>query len=185
MEINKANTQFGLSSKDIISDKVQQQYDDTCAIKSQELILHSVGLHLTEEELRKEAINNGWYTPGNGTPMKDVGALLENHGLNVEQVYNASIFHLVNELERGHPVIVGVDAGELWHPCPEEIEEDLTFGPRPDHALIVGGIEFNEDFSSGGINLIDPGCGDYCKQYDLDIFQDAWNDSDNFMISIL
>lgn len=185
MDAINATHQFGLPTRDIVVDKVHQQYDDTCAIKSQELVLHSVGLHLTEEELRTEAMQHGWYTPGGGTPMENVGALLENHGLNVEQTYNASIFHLVSELGKGHPIIVGVDSGELWHTGQEEIEEDLTFGPRPDHALIVGGIEFNDDFSSGSVNLIDPGSGDYCKSYDLDLFQDAWDDSGNFMVSIL
>lgn len=185
METINATHQFGLPSKNIFSDAVQQQYDDTCAIKSQELILHSAGIHMTEDDLIQEAISNGWYTPGEGTSMEDVGKLLELHGLDISQLHNASMFHLVNELEKGHPVIVGVDSGELWNPGVNEKFEDIFSGQMPDHALIVSGLEFNDDFSSGTINIIDPGCGDYCKEYDLDVFQDSWKDSENFMISVV
>lgn len=54
-----------------------------------------------------------------------------------------------------------------------------------DHALIVTGIEFNENFNDGTVNLIDPGTGDFSIGYDIDQFCDAWDDSDNFMVSIL
>ena len=184
METNNANTLFGLPVYDVKSEDVHQYYDDTCAIKSQEILMNASGLNVTEEELRFEAIENGWYAPRVGTPMEDVGKLMEAHGMDVQQQTHGSIFNLVSELSKGHPVIVGVDSGELWNPGTDESFEDIINGPRADHALIVGGIEFNDDFRGGTVNLIDPGTGDFCVAYDLDTFEDAWNDSDNFMLTI-
>lgn len=179
------NTLFGLPTKDFMSPKVQQLFDDTCAIKSQEIILNAAGVPVSEENLREEAIYHGWYSPGCGTPMSAIGELMQLHGVEVQSFINASLYNLTSELAKGHPVIVGVDSGELWHPGVQEKIEDYINGQIPDHALIVSGIEFNEDFSSGIVNVIDPGTGEYCHPYTLDQFIDAWNDSDNFMISIV
>lgn len=184
MEMNNANTQFGLPTRDIVSDKVQQAFDDTCAIKSQEIVMNAAGLEVSECGLREEAMQNGWYSPGFGTPMEDVGKLMEAHGIQVQQQVHGNMFNLVSELSKGHPVIVGVDSGELWNPCFEEKVEDVIKGPCADHALIVGGVEFNNDFSGGTVNLIDPGTGDFAVGYDMAVFEDAWNDSDNFMLII-
>lgn len=184
MEMNNANTQFGLPTYNVASDKVQQLFDDACAIKSQEIVMNAAGLNVTEEELRVEAIQNGWYTPSCGTPMEDVGKLMEAHGIEVQQQLHGSMFNLVSELSKGHPVIVGVDSGELWNPGASESFEDIIKGPAADHALIVGGIKFNDDFNGGTVNLIDPGTGDFAIGYDAEQFCDAWDDSGNFMVSI-
>lgn len=185
METMFAPTQFGMPAHNVIINDIMQQYDDTCAIKSQELILNSAGIPFTEDELIQEAIQNGWYEPGKGTLMENVGKLLELHGMDVTQLHNASIFNLVNELSHGHPVIVGVDSGELWNPGIDETFEDFINPYGADHALIVSGIEFNDDFSNATVNLIDPGSGDFSKGYDLAQFEDAWADSDNFMVTII
>lgn len=185
MTTENANTLFGLPVRDFMAPKIQQLFDDTCAIKSQEIVLNAAGIQISEEQLRFEAIEHGWYTPGNGTPLNAVGELLELHGLHVQPFTHASLYNLASELAKGNPVIVGVDSGELWHPGEDENFEDENIGLLPDHALIVSGIEFNDDFSSGVVNVIDPGTGEYCHPYDLDQFLDAWGDSDNFMISMV
>lgn len=184
METNNANTLFGLPAYNVKSEDVHQSYADTCAIKSQEILMNASGLNVTEEVLRFEAIQNGWYAPGVGTSMKDVGKLMEAHGMDVQQQIHGSVFNLIEKLSQGNPVIVGVDSGELWHPGVDETFEDIIKGPCADHALVVGGIEFNDDFTDGTVNLIDPGNGDFCVAYDLDTFENAWKDSDNFMVSI-
>ncbi|MBO5272614.1 MAG: C39 family peptidase [Muribaculaceae bacterium] len=185
METIKANTQFGLPVQNIVLDSVQQQYDDTCAIKSQEIIMNAMGFNVTEDSLRSEAYNNGWYSPGMGTPIEDVGKLMEAHGIQVNSQEGASLYNLVSELAKGHPVIVGVDSGELWNPNVDERFEDMIYGNNGvDHALIVNGINFNDDFTGGEVSLIDPGTGDFGIGYDLIQFKDAWDDSGNFMVGI-
>lgn len=166
----------------VYSDKVQQMYPDTCAIKSQQLILESNGLSLSETELRNEAIQNGWYTPGYGTPMEDVGNILENHGVAVQKYVNARTEDLAKEVTDGHQVIVGVDSGELWNPGHGEFFEDIICGGQADHALIVSGLVIDPFTSEQNILLTDPGMGGVCIEYPIEQFEDAWNDSNNFMV---
>ncbi len=184
MELTNANTIFGLPAYNEVSEEIQQAHNDSCVLKSTEILLNSLGINTTEEELRNEAIEHNWYTPGYGTPISDVGKLIELHGLEVKQNVHSSMYNLVSELEKNHSVIVCVDSGELWRPGPDETFEDFIYGQNADHALLVGGIQFNDDFTGGAVNLIDPGTGDFCKSYPLDQFNDAWNDSNNFMLTI-
>ena len=89
--------------------EIQQLYPDTCAIKSQQLILKDFGIDVSETELVQTANANGWYN-GGGTVPEDVGNLLNLAGIPVSKQSNANVFNLVNELAQGHEVIVGVDA---------------------------------------------------------------------------
>lgn len=184
MESSLAPLFFGFPAQNEVSETVLQQFDDTCAIKSQQLILEAVGLDISEEELRNEAIRNGWYIPNQGTPLEDTGKLLEYHGVPVELHSHGSIQDLIGEVSKGHPVIVGVDSGELWNNGLEETMEDLLIGNFPDHALIVGGVEYNHMTFDWQVNVIDPGTGDNLLGYDLEQFEDAWADSDCFMVSL-
>jgi len=180
--MNKAPTLYGESAKNIVSDYVHQKYSDTCAIKSQQLVLEKFGIYVSEDQLRTEAYTHGWYSPGGGTFMNDVGKLLELHGIGVNQYVNGNIFNVINELAQGHDVIMGVDSGELWHYGLFEKMEDRVLGPRADHALIVSGIN-TEDPQNIKIIITDPGTGDLCKEYSLSQFVDAANDSNFFMVT--
>ena len=181
--MNNAFTLYGEPAKNIVSNYVRQNYSDTCAIKSQQLVLERFGINISEEQLRSEAISHGWYTPGGGTSMENVGKLLELHGVNVHQYVNGNIFNLVNELAQGHNVIMGVDSGELWHyGFWEKLEDYLLGGERADHALIVSGIDAS-DPNDVKIIITDPGTGEYCKEYSFAQFVDAAQDSNFFMVT--
>ena len=180
--MNKAPTLYGEPAKNIVSNYVHQQYNDTCAIKSQQLVLEKYGIYVSEDQLRAEAYSHGWYSPGGGTSMNDVGKLLELHGIGVNQYVNGNIFNVINELAQGHNIIMGVDSGELWHYGLYEKIEDRVLGPRADHALIVSGINA-ADPQNIKVIITDPGTGDLCKEYTLSQFVDAANDSDFFMVT--
>ena len=183
MESKKVFAIYGEDGLNQISDYVRQSYPDTCAIKSQQLVLEKFGVHISEEELRAEAIAHGWYSPGRGTSMEDVGKLLELHGVHVHQYVNGNICNVINELGQGHEVIMGVDSGELWHYGFKEKMEDLIPGiGGADHALIVSGINTNDPYNVKVI-ITDPGTGDLCKEYSLAQFVDAANDSHFYMVT--
>ena len=142
--------------------EVQQLYPDTCAIKSQQLILKDFGIDVSETELVQAANANGWYN-GGGTSPEDVGNLLNLAGIPVSKQSDANVFNLVNELAQGHEVIVGVDADELWHNS--SINEKLSnwfndvFGEQGgNHALIVAGID-TRDPNNIQVIVKDPGSG--------------------------
>lgn len=167
----------GEAPLNILSDDIHQLYPDTCAIKSQQLILRDFGFNFSEDQLRNEAIMYGWYN--GGTSPQDVGKLLELHGIPVSQYENANIFNIVNELAQGHKVIVGVDAGELWgEDSLDQIYEDNT----ADHALIVSGVD-TSDPNNVKVILTDPGTGNLLKEYSMEEFVEAWEDSNCFMMT--
>lgn len=181
--MNKLFAIYGEEALNEVSDDVRQSYPDTCAIKSQQLILERFGIHISEDDLRAEAIAHGWYTPGRGTTMEDVGKLLELHGVNVHQYVNGNICNVINELAQGHDVIMGVDSGELWHYGFKEKMEDLIPGiGGADHALIVSGIN-TDNPKDVKVIITDPGTGDLRKEYSLPQFVDAANDSHFYMVT--
>ena len=172
-----AYTIHGDAAVNVLSEDVRQLYDDTCAIKSQQLILKDFGIDLSEDQLRDEAIANGWYD--GGTSASDIGKLLELHGVGISQYDNANIFNLVNELAQGHKVVVGLDSGELWE---DNLFDKIFEDSKADHALIVSGID-TSDPENVKVILTDPGTGDLLKEYPMDRFVEAWQDSNCFMMT--
>lgn len=162
---------------------IQQHYEDTCAIKSQQLILNEFGINVTEDQLVQYSAEQGWYQgDGTGTQMQDVGNLLETASIPCTRQADANVFNLVSELSQGHKVIVGVDADELWGNRFTQWLADFFMGDTPNHALIVAGID-TTDPDHVKVIVTDPGNGDYHKSYPLDQFMDAWADSSHYMVA--
>lgn len=170
---------------DFYNPEVQQIFPDSCAIKSQQIILSDFGIEVSEVDLVQAAAVNGWYN--GGTAPQDVGNLLELANIPVTRQEGANVFNLVNELAQGHKVIVGLDANEMWHN--DSISDKLRnwyndfFGePGGNHALIVAGID-TSDPNNIQVIVKDPGSGDDGKPYPLDQFMDAWSDANCYMVS--
>jgi hypothetical protein len=180
--IHHASNHFGEEAKIDVSSDVYQGYKDTCAIRSQQLVLNDFGVPVSQEQLINEASQNGWYHQGDGTPMEDVGNLLESHGIAINRVVDGNIYDLASELAQGHKVIIGVDANELWHDGLLQDAKDSVIGETPNHALIVAGID-TADPQNIQVILEDPGTGDVAKAYPMEQFLDAWHDSKNYMVS--
>lgn len=167
---------------------IQQAYDNTCAIRSQQIIMRDYGVDISEHDLKDIASEHGWYSPKGGTLASDVGNLLELAGIHCHQSTNNTVYDLVSELSKGHRVIVGVDSGELWNKTfigkSLEKVEDMIGMSNADHALIVAGVDVNVNNPKDiKIVLTDPGTGDLRIEYKLKDFMDAWKDSKCFMVS--
>lgn len=162
--------------------EVYQFYKDTCAFQSQAIILRDFGFDVTQEELVDIAKTQGWYLEGYGTPLDKVGNLLDFYGVQTNITENNNIFNLANELSQGHQIIVAVDSGELWSNGVFEKLEDLFLGSRPDHALIVAGIDTSNP-NDVRVILTDPGNGNFQVSYSEKQFMNAWEDSNCFMAS--
>lgn len=157
-----------------------QETDSSCAVASQEFVLEQLtGQDFEEAELRELAEENGWYMPEAGTPVDDVGNILEHMGLTVERSQDNSIDDIAQCLQDGGQVIVAVDSSELW----EGVNDD-DFGPgmQADHAVQVIGIDYT-DPAEPMVILNDPGASNGGgAQVPLDEFVDAWEDSGCFMV---
>src|SRR5262249_22527959 len=139
----------------------QQSYADTCAIRCQEFIVRQfTGQDIPEKFYVDEARAHGWYRDGEGTPMRDVGNLLELHGIPVNRYERANVFNLTAELARGHKVIIGVDSSDLWdrNPVLSDLRHALGFSAA-DHAVVVSGID-TTDPDNPQVIVSDPGTGD-------------------------
>lgn len=181
--IDIANKQYGLEPLNIDFDPDTYQWEqDTCAIRSQEIVLRSFGTFVPQDELVKLAEQNGWYTPGNGTPMEHVGNLLDLYNIPTHRVAEANVFNLADELGQGHKVIVGVDIDELYgNSFWESIKEHLV-GKTPNHAMIVSGLN-TSDPDCTKVTLTDPGTGKTLFECPYEKFLSAWNDSECFMVA--
>ncbi|WP_051458189.1 hypothetical protein [Microbispora sp. ATCC PTA-5024] len=165
----------------------EQAASDTCAIAAQEFVLDDLtGVPHTEAELTAVAEENGWYEPGHGTAMDDVGKVLEHYGVPVERFGHATIADLEGALAGGRDVVAGVDSGEIWEA--QGLAQDLDGypgipGQGADHVVQVTGVDrtdpahpmvlMNDSGSPSGAGAAVP----------LDVFLDAWGDSGNFMIA--
>ncbi len=157
-----------------------QETGSSCAVASQEFVLEQLtGREFDESDLRELAEEQGWYSPEGGTPMDDVGNILEHMGLTVERSQGNSIEDLERCLENGGEVIVGVDSSEIW-----EGQDDDFFGPGmdADHAVQVIGLDYS-DPGSPMVILNDPGAANGGgAMLSLDVFMGAWEDSGCFMV---
>ena len=175
----EASHNYGLPSENVNIPSTIQHTDDGCAFHSEATILHEFGINVSEEQLQREGMEQGWYRPGHGTPLQYLGSHLEQHGIPVNVTEGNGIDNLIGEFSQGHRVIVAVDSGELWSPGTQERMEDLIYGGCPDHALIVDGISISDNT----ITLTDSGTGNYRMEYSLDTFMDAWQDSNCTMVA--
>jgi len=164
----------------------QQERGDSCAIVSQEFILESFypDQDFSESELVEKAELEGYYTPGGGTYLQDVGELLEDYGVKVERSYDNSIDDIIEKLEANKKIIVSLDANEIWTNSLDEFLNlniiDLIAPLDANHAVEI--IGFDTDRQE--IILNDPGHHDgRGRRIPVDQFQLAWNDSGNFLMS--
>lgn len=155
----------------------EQRYGDTCAIAVQNGILEKhTGEEWTEEALREEAQENGWYAPGHGTKQPDLGKLLDAHDVPTTHRSRAGLESLRNELEQGHDVMAAVDAGYLWKD-PSAIGEG--------HAVWVTGLEIDQTEQVAGVFLNDTGNPDIGAggRVPAEDFRRSWAQRANSMVS--
>lgn len=177
-QLNDAKKLAGL--KTFFSVDVAQHYSDTCAIRSQQLILRKFGIELPQEQLMQEAIEHGWYAPGEGSNLADVGKLLSLHGVNATRYSDASLHDIHEMLAHGKQCIVAVDSSELWKPDSKwHYLKEKVFGiESADHALIVTDVIGDpNDPMNTKVVVTDPGTGEVAKIYSGAQFMDAHRDS--------
>jgi hypothetical protein len=158
----------------------QQTTDFTCAVVSQQNILTSYGIEVSEAQLVYDATVNGWLS-NEGTSLGDAGELLNHYGIPTHSVQDASIDDLAAELAQGNKVIVGLDSGELWGT--DSPGEDALIGEMADHAVQVTGITKD---ASGQVfvHINDSGVPDGSGAvYEWERFSDAWADGGNSYVA--
>lgn len=153
--------------------------DNFCCLECEKYILKKLNIEFNEEQLLKNAIQNGWLKH-NGTALHNVGRHLESCGLVVSRQYKATITNITTALANNEQIIVAVDGGELLGDPILEAAEDLFVAERPDHTVVVLAC----DTSNDTITIYDPNSTNDQDTYHLSQFEDAWRDSKNYLLTI-
>ena len=138
-----------------------------CVVRCEHEILKSFQPEVTFESLLKLSEENKWLQDG-GTPLYNIGRILENYKLSIVRRYDCDLDTISQELRGGCQVIVAVNAEKLY---------GKNDGSQiPNHAVVVRSIEKNT------ITLFD---SQYQREdsYEADQFLTAWKDSQFYMVS--
>lgn len=175
-------TRYSIAGHGKISFAAQDDENNSCAIKAQQLILGDYGIFVSTSELTRVAQQNGWYIEQKGSPFDFVGELLNFYNIPAVQMRNANVYHLMHELSQGHKIIVGVDDQDLKQSKRWQEFDDKMFGKEANHVLLVAGIQTKSD-GSAQIVLSDPSSPDNPQIISMQQFLSAWEDSGYFMVA--
>lgn len=150
-----------------------------CTLECEEYLLKRFGVECDRMQMLEKAMQNGWQKDG-GTALHNVGRHAESYGLIATRQYKCTVADIVSALDAGEGVIVAVDGGELQGDRVTEMREDLFVGLIPDHTVVV----LRCDEEQGTITVYDP--NSCCEEdtYPLRQFENAWNDSKNYLVTI-
>lgn len=149
-----------------------------CAQFAQMFVIEeALGIELDPDMFCEISEANGWFSEEGGTNPEDMNKMLDYFGIENEAYYGGTTDELIEALNNGDRVIVAVDSGEYWDD--EAFWEDWFDPNGADHAIEAIGY----DEATDSIIVNDSGNPDGCgEMIPRDVFEDAWKDSDNYMI---
>ena len=154
-----------------------------CAVFSQKFVIEELtGREIDVEELAELAEDNGWFSEDGGTPFLNMNKLLDHYGIENEMSFHNDINDIKECLDNGGKVIVAIDADEIWYG-----ETNDLFSPQDgaNHAVEVIGIDYS-DPDNPMVILNDSGAPNGCgEMVPMDMFLDAWEDSNCQMIACM
>ncbi|MCB0976779.1 MAG: C39 family peptidase [Acidimicrobiales bacterium] len=111
-----------------------------------------------------------------GMSVDNAATLFENYGMDAE-VGTGTVDDLRAALDAGDPVVVGIDAADLYSGDGGPFDQGMVSG----HAVVITGID---DGPPTMIYINDPGFPDGAGlEIPLDQFEDAWDDSDHALVT--
>lgn len=161
----------------LMSKAAQNVVDNLCAVRCEGYALRALGIDVSDEDLEKEADENRWLKP-EGTPLHCIGLLSEKRGLYVSRRYSCSINEIIRAVKKEEIVIAAIDNTELSQSLEEANRNDLLNGKTPNHAVVIQSVDTNKE----EINILEPSISTSPKTYPIDVFQNAWDDSSNYIV---
>jgi len=152
--------------------------NNLCDFQCEAYILRLKGIEVEESVLSERARQNYWLR-GEGTPLYNMGKLLESEGMLVNRCPDASIDKLKEALKE-HLVIAVVNGDLLSGKEIDILDENFSLEDDPNHAVVVLRIDEGSDI----IILYNPSVGDGEYEYNLKAFANAWAESKNYMVTV-
>lgn len=154
-------------------------YDEEsyCSLECEKYILRDLEIEFDDQQMLQDAIQNGWQKE-DGTALHNVGRHLEARGFVVSRQYKCTINDIKTALDSGAHLIVAVDGGELLGNRHDEVKEDILTGQMPDHTVVVLSYDVEN------ITVYDPNSSNSNDTYSIAQFEDAWDDSKNYLVTI-
>ena len=154
--------------------------NNLCDIQCEKFLLNKYNRDIDETTLTVQAKKNYWLS-NLGTPLYNVGRILEENNLLVIRKYDADIDSLIKFLEGQegelkHDAIVIVNNDLLT----EKDSENYFADENPNHAVVV----INVDKEKGSVDLYNPSTGNKKDTYKLDIFIQSWLESKNYLVLV-
>ena len=138
--------------------------DNLCDILCEQYILKNYVHTFDTEDLVDDASSNLWLQE-QGTPLHNMGRLLEKNGVTVRRSYDGTMKDISAALAENKSVIAVVDYGRLIHN-----EANAYF-----HAMVC--LAVNDSL----VTLYDPAKNSECD-YDALEFKSAWDATQNYMV---
>lgn len=141
--------------------------DNLCSFECEAFILQHLDYDIDHWSLLEEAKANNWVRE-EGTPLHQVGKLLELKGLYVERKYDATIQGLEQAVDSGKQVIAVID---------KNVIDGMENTKQPSyHAIYVTWVEDGDVEYLNLDTLLDVGIN-------KDVFRKAWKASGNYMVT--
>ena len=155
--------------------------NNLCDVQCEAYLLNKYNREVDEQMLATKAQNKNYWLRDLGTPLYNVGRLLEDNNLLVIRKYDADINTLNNALlgregELKCSAIVIVNNNLLTGSVPENYFAD----ENPNHAVVPISI----DQQSRTIEIYNPSTGNESDTYDLDLFIQSWSESKNYLVLV-
>jgi hypothetical protein len=149
------------------------KYD--CGLCSCGDILNQFGVHVSEADVVDHAVRNHECSiaadpehSGRSSP-EEQAEILRDYGVSAHIEQGQSLQDLATNIEQGHGVIIGVNAGYLWNDA-----QALENG-QSNHAVVVTGVARDPNTSEiQGFYVNDSGDGQAAKFIDANTMINAW-----------
>lgn len=149
-----------------------------CDLQCELFILRSLKRKVSEATISKLSRKNYWLRD-QGTPLYNVGRLLESKGFLVSRIYDAKIETIKQSL-KDHFLIAIVNGDVLEPLRAKENEKVVSLEDDANHAVVV--LSIHPDGKS--VTLYNPANGDKKTTYKIDSFIEAWSESKNYLITV-
>jgi len=152
--------------------------NNLCDFECEKHLLQQFGAGADNATLTKMSKTNYWLR-NEGTPLFNMGKLLEHNGMFVSRIYEGNIDTLCETLKTCK-VIVVVNGDTLLGKELDILSEDFNLDDCPNHAVVVESVSKESDI----VRIFNPALEEKMCECTIHTFLDAWSESKNYMLAV-